>query len=172
MKNYPLHTSLSFIAQEADNNEKENDAFAAFLRNIRQDQLIDEMVRQLNDEISPLIDCTACGNCCKSLMIRVSIDEVKYLADVLQQPVEEVEKKYFDQGITDQYVINMLPCHFLSDNKCTIYENRFHTCREFPHLHRDKFTGRLFNMFMYYGVCPIIFNVIEQLKIRMSFSVE
>ena len=57
-----------------------------------------------------------------------------------------------------------IPCHFLADNICTIYPQRFHECREFPHLHKPGFVQRFPGTIMHYARCPIIFNVIEELK--------
>ena len=67
-------------------------------------------------------------------------------------------------------VISSIPCHFLQGTKCSIYEKRFEGCREFPHLDRANFTQRLFGTMMYYGTCPIIFNVIELLKEELEFK--
>ncbi|MFK5088425.1 YkgJ family cysteine cluster protein, partial [Klebsiella pneumoniae] len=70
---------------------------------------------------------------------------------------------------THLMVINKVPCHFLSDNQCTVYEHRFAGCREFPALHLPKFFKRLFTVFMHYERCPIIFNVVEALKQKTKF---
>jgi Fe-S-cluster containining protein len=169
LANYTIHTSLAFIAAEAVAKESENEAFTSFLKNADDSKHIDAIVHQLNNEISPAIDCTTCGNCCKSLMINVTEAELQHLSAALDQPAESIREKYLEQGLGNEYVINTIPCHFLSDNKCTIYEHRFQGCRDFPHLHQDNFTRRLFSMFMHYGTCPIIYNVMEQLKKRTRF---
>jgi len=36
-------------------------------------------------------------------------------------------------------------------------------------LHKDNFTDRLFGTLMYYAMCPIIFNVVEELKMQSGF---
>jgi len=58
LANYTIHTSLSFIAAEAVAKETENDAFTSFLKNAEDSKQIDTIVHELNDEISPAVDCT------------------------------------------------------------------------------------------------------------------
>ncbi len=162
-------TDLPAIARAGAEKEEENRQFAAFLRS-QPPASIDILVQELNAEISPQIDCTQCGNCCRSLMVNITAEEVIQLADHLQMPVDTLQEKYIEtsqQGET--MILNTIPCHFLSENRCTIYTHRFRECREFPSLHQPGFTGRLFATFMHYGRCPIIYNVTEQLKSRTGF---
>ena len=62
-------------------------------------------------------------------------------------------------------LMNAIPCTFLKEEKCTVYAHRFAGCREFPAMHLPNFNKRLFTTFMHYSRCPIIYNVIEGLKI-------
>jgi uncharacterized protein len=159
---------LEHLKREALDKEEENGHFKDYLR--AQDPLrIDTMVHRLNDEISPRIDCTACGNCCKSLMINVSPEEVTHLADRLGQSEDEIRTRYIETSLMGTMVLDSVPCPFLSGTVCSIYEDRFHECREFPSLHQDGFIGRLFPTFMHYGRCPIIYNVVERLKTESGF---
>lgn len=129
------------------------------------------MVSYLNETISPQIDCMSCGNCCKSLMIPVSDVEADNLSQHLHQTREDFDEQYIEKGSNGmRMMINQIPCHFLSEKKCTIYEYRFEGCKEFPALHLPNFKNRLFTTFMHYQRCPIIFNVVEQLKEEMSFE--
>lgn len=148
--------------------ELENDRFRIFLK--QQDwDFIDSVVHPLNDKISPLIDCTKCGNCCKSLIINVTNGEAEALANRLQLSLAALKEKYIENSNEGQMIINTIPCHFLSGNSCTIYKDRFTDCQEFPHLHKPHFTSRLFSVMMYYELCPIVFNVVEQLKTALKF---
>ncbi len=166
-----LITHLATIAVIAAEKEGENDALRLFLK--RQDgAAIDVLVHEINDDITPRIDCRQCGNCCKSLMINVTPAEAQSLSAYLKEPLAFVKEKFIETSEQGQMIINTIPCHFLADSKCTIYENRFTECREFPHLHKDNFTTRLFGTLMYYAMCPIIFNVVESLKKRLAFKVD
>ncbi len=162
-------TDLNFIAAKAAENEEENDSFRLFLKN-SSSKKVDELVHQLNDEISSQIDCTQCGNCCKSLMINVSNNEAEELAAHLQLSVAATKDKYLEESMSGAMIIKTIPCSFLHEKKCTIYENRFTGCRDFPHLHQPNFTSRLFGILMNYQTCPIIFNVVEELKMELGFK--
>lgn len=166
-----LLTDLERIKILSAEKETENDHFRIFLK--QQNSIdIDILVHRLNDEITPQIDCTQCGNCCRSLMINVTPQEAASLSNRLQLSVIEMKAKYIEESEQGQLIMNTIPCHFLSGSFCSIYENRFRECREFPHLHKPHFTGRLFGNMMYYGMCPIIFNVVEQLKDAVNFDAD
>jgi Fe-S-cluster containining protein len=164
-----IETDLSRIAAFAHHHQAENDRFAAFLKQQEPGQ-IDALVAALDKDISPGVDCTTCGNCCKSLMIVVSDEEADSLSEHLQQPRKEFDDHYLEKGSNGMMIINTIPCHFLSDNKCTVYEHRFAGCREFPALHVPQFNKRLFTTFIHYDRCPIIFNVVEKLKEELKFE--
>ncbi len=102
-------------------------------------------------------------------MINVTDDEADKLANHLNQLRPEFDKKYLEKG-SSMMVINAMPCHFLNANKCTVYDYRFAGCREFPALHLPQFTKRVFTTFMHYNRCPIIYNVIENLKEETGFK--
>ena len=161
-------TDLNFIANAAAEKEEENDHFLRSLRG-RNDDELDAMAHSVNKEVSSGIDCTACGNCCKSLVINVTHEEVKLLADHLQLSQGLTKERYIEESLAGNCFINTIPCHFLADNKCTIYEHRFTECRDFPHLHKPGFKARLAGTLMHYGRCPIIYNVIEEMKRELGF---
>ena len=165
-----MEINLETITNIAAEKEIENQLFVDHLK--KQDgQEIDGLVFTLNHFISSQIDCMQCGNCCKSLMINVSDDEANHLSEHLHQSRKEFEHKYVEKGNNGMMIINTIPCHFLHNNKCTVYEHRFAGCKEFPGLHLPDFTKRLFSVFMHYKRCPIIFNVVEELKTAANFMV-
>lgn len=167
MKNLILH--LETIRQLATEKENENENFRFFLKE-QDGELIDKKVQRLNEWVTEKTDCTSCGNCCKSLLINVTTNEAESLAAHLQTSLETIKERYLDVSPGGKMVISSIPCHFLQGTKCSIYEKRFEGCREFPHLDRANFTQRLFGTMMYYGTCPIIFNVIELLKEELEFK--
>ena len=134
--------------------------------------MVDALVHQLNQTITPQINCLECGNCCRSLMINVEENEIAPVAKQLQMNTQQLKENYLEISEQGQMVMNTIPCAFLQKNACTVYQNRFSECREFPHLHKPNFNGRLFGTFMHYGRCPIIFNVVEALKIELHFHTE
>ncbi|ULQ57484.1 YkgJ family cysteine cluster protein [Flavihumibacter rivuli] len=168
MSTLPIQTDLAFIELQSHLKVAENDKFKDFLKG-QPHYLVDELAVELNAAIEPLIDCTTCGNCCRSLMITVSSTEADRLALVLNKSLTQTKAEYLEESMGGQLVINTIPCHFLECNKCTIYEDRFADCRAFPNLHLPELSKRIFATLMHYGRCPIVYNVIEAMKERTNF---
>lgn len=162
---------LKAIAYFASSHQEENDRFSAFIKEFN-DQAIDAKVQELDALISPTISCTDCGNCCKSLMVCLNEEEANNLSSHLKMDRPVFDEKFLEKGSNGMMIMNQMPCHFLQDNKCTVYEYRFEGCKEFPALHLPHFKRRVFTTFMHYDRCPIIFNVVEQLKKEMNFERE
>ncbi len=168
MTSYHLETDIDRIKELGNLRREENQRFRTFLKN-RNVHKIDLLVHKLNAEVAPHINCTACGNCCRNLSPYLTKEDLKHLTDGTQLPIEEVITNYTE---TDEYGLSLkhLPCCFLKDNKCIIYQHRPETCSSFPHLHKPDFISRSRRTFDNYSICPIIFNVIERLKLEMHFE--
>ncbi len=163
-----LEINLQTITKNAVIKEFANNEFVTYLQQINTEEL-DAAVFELEQQISPKIDCTQCGNCCNSLMINVEEDEANIAAAHLQVSRATFDENYIEKSMSGKMLISKIPCHFLNDNKCTIYPSRFGGCREFPALHLPKIQKRLFTIFMHYSRCPIIYNVFEELKLKVGF---
>jgi Fe-S-cluster containining protein len=160
---------LDQIQQEAASKTLENDQFQSFLRTL-DSEIVDELASQLNEQISPKIECTDCGNCCKSLMVNIDNDEANHLSAHLAMERAVFDEKYIQKGESGRMILNSIPCPFLANNACTVYSHRFAGCKEFPAFHVPQLNKRLFTTFMHYDRCPIIFNVMEQLKVKTGFK--
>ncbi|WP_133472658.1 YkgJ family cysteine cluster protein [Sediminibacterium goheungense] len=147
--------------------EAENDLFAHNVKEM-DPLVIDQMVHKLNQDISPRIDCTVCGNCCKTLLINVEEGEANRLTNHLALSRTDFDHQYLEKGSNGMMIMNAIPCSFLTEKKCSVYEFRFDGCREFPAMHLPGFSKRLFTTLMHYGRCPIIFNIVEAMKEQMS----
>jgi len=97
-------------------------------------------------------------------MINVSEPEANRLSDHLQLTRPHFDEQFVEKGGNGMMILNAMPCSFLKENKCTVYEYRFDGCREFPAMHLPGFSKRLFTTLMHYGRCPIIFNIVEEMK--------
>lgn len=164
-----LETNLAKLGLAELEKEEENYCFKEFLDR-REGAEVDALVMGLNEAIAPKIDCTSCGNCCKSLMVNITQPEAERLSVYLDMEVDDLKEKYIETSLQGDMILNTIPCHFLKGTSCSIYEHRFTECRDFPALHRTGFKERLFATFMHYGRCPIIYNVIEQLKWQTGFK--
>ncbi len=168
---HDIITDLSLISALSVGKTEENDRFSTYLQNHQLDG-IDQQVFDLNSRISASIDCQKCGNCCKTLMIVVSEAEADQVSKHLNQSRKIFDESHLEKGSKGLMILNAMPCSFLKENSCTIYEKRFEGCKEFPALHLPDFQKRIFTHFMHYDRCPIIFNVMEQLKFDLNFEKE
>ena len=84
-------TSLTEIESLALEKENENYQFQDFLK-ASDGTKIDTLVQELNSIVTPQIDCTACGNCCKSLLINVSDNEANDLSTYLNKTRIDFDK--------------------------------------------------------------------------------
>jgi Fe-S-cluster containining protein len=162
-------TNRQLIQSIAIEKEAENDAFRSFIKN-SDGPAIDLLVQEINAAVEPCIDCTSCAACCKTLMINVKPQEAERLASHLKISSTHFKARYIEESLQAQMILNKMPCHFLEGGRCTVYEQRFAECREFPHLSRQNFKDRMFGTLIHYAICPIIFNVIEELKIKTGFK--
>jgi uncharacterized protein len=166
-----LETNLQVIADMAEKREDENYKFRTYLKGSSKN--IDAIVHKLNNHISTKIDCTTCGNCCKSYMISVTQADAEKLASHLQIPAKQFIASKLSvserEDTENEMIFSDRPCSYLTDNKCTVYSARPATCAEFPHLHKDEFVSRLYSVISNYGVCPIVYNVYEELKLELNW---
>ncbi|MFN4235080.1 MAG: YkgJ family cysteine cluster protein [Bacteroidia bacterium] len=159
--------SLEELEQTAKSKAVENIFFKKHLRGYSS-KIIDEMVHQLDKEITPKIDCTQCGNCCKKLEPELSTDEIERLANLKNECPEQFKQKYIlHDGKT--HFLKTKPCMFLQESKCSIYSQRPQACAAFPHLDLNEFKYKS-TFWSNYFICPIVYNVIESLKGKTGFD--
>ncbi|MCB0411982.1 MAG: YkgJ family cysteine cluster protein [Bdellovibrionales bacterium] len=129
---------------------------------------VDDVVAGLSQKYFELIDCKECGNCCRSLEIFMEKQDLSTMADAKCDSVQEFESKF---TFVDEDGDRLLkpPCPMLSGNLCSIYANRPDTCRTFPHLEKPGFVSRLIGVIGSLAVCPIAFNVFEELKVTVGW---
>jgi hypothetical protein len=85
------------------------------------------------------------------------------------QDENEIIEKYTEIGEDRELLLRGIPCCFLNGNECKIYKNRPYDCESYPHLHKKRFIYRLFGIIDNLEICPIVYNVYEQLKIKLNF---
>ena len=167
MKHNYLETNLLKIKRLADIREDENYRFRAFLKGKDFDK-IDKIVHRLHDEITQQIDCTLCGNCCIQLKAKLEKEEIAVLARLEDISPENYQDSYCEKDGPDLFLKDM-PCRYLEEKKCSIFENRPNECKQFPYTRKERFISRLFGMLNFYELCPIVFNLMERLKAETRF---
>jgi Fe-S-cluster containining protein len=150
----------------------ENNAFRAFVKLDLElsDRRLNTVVTETTAEVWKQIDCRTCANCCRSQHPTFSRPEVERIAAYFGLSVEELRTRYLTSDAdSGKYITRELPCPFLEGNLCTIYEVRPAVCAGYPHLQRN-FRSRLWQNIDNAAVCPIVFNVLEDLKQRLGFA--
>ncbi|MFP4016161.1 MAG: YkgJ family cysteine cluster protein [Halanaerobiales bacterium] len=157
------------VKKLAAKKEDENQDFIDYLRNCDHFK-IDDIVHSLSQKHLLLYDCTECANCCKKLIITLSEEEIIEIAEFLAISTDELKNTFVERKTAQGYVLNGPGCPFLDGNKCMVYGCRPETCSSFPHLHKDNINHRLINIMDNTYICPIVYNIIEELKEELSFK--
>ena len=162
-----IEIDLKKIARLSDQKENENLRYRTLVKfGELEDEELDAIVHKLNREISAAIDCRNCGNCCKTLGINVDEKDIQRLADHFIMDVDDFMRKYVEEdkdegGYTFR---NSPPCPFLIGKRCSVYSARPEACRSYPNLHREDFSRRTLSVIANCSVCPIAYNVWDELK--------
>lgn len=150
-------------------------ALEGFLNKL--DEMVPEgfskIIKEEDTEVWKDTDCTKCANCCKTMTPIFTRRDIKRIANHFQMTPEAFFDKWLITEEDSGNVVNaVLPCQFLVDDKCSIYEVRPSDCAEFPHhdkrpfdLYNDTFTQNLHR-------CPATFKLITRLKNRIENDFE
>lgn len=162
------------IEEFAKAKEEENFRFRLYLKR-KSGAQVDRRVFKLTDQVWAGVDCTTCGNCCRVLRPGVSEEELQRLAARLGQSREEFIAAYLQPVESNDpddppWQVRVSPCPFLRDNKCSVYEDRPRQCRDYPYLHRPDFVFRTMGMINRTVTCPIVYEVMEELKRSYDFG--
>lgn len=167
-----IETDPARVEKLAAQRRESNWAFRRFLKESDiASSRIDSSVRDLYAEVSGQIDCKKCANCCKKMSPCMTRADIRRLANRLGLRVASFKDRFLrqDEG-GEGLILKSLPCPFLRDNTCTVYDIRPRDCRLFPNLHKRGFVFRLIGMVHICSVCPIVFGVFEGLKRRFRHT--
>jgi len=162
-----MEIDLAKIKKLARKREDENWEFQTFLKGYDGKDL-DTLVHKLVQKYSDSIDCTACGNCCRETQPILNKNDINVLSKSLDISPVQFKKEYIQKDKDGEDVFTQFPCPFLSGNKCSHYDSRPVDCKSFPHIHKKHFTSRLIGVIYNYSICPIVFNVYEELKSNLK----
>jgi len=118
------------------------------------------------------IDCTACANCCREVRPTFSNQDVDRLAARLKMPPQRFIDAYLDrneEGEANPWQTRSMPCAFLKENRCSVYEDRPADCQRYPYLYEPEFAFRTMAMVERTFTCPIVYEVMEELKRAWGF---
>jgi Fe-S-cluster containining protein len=129
---------------------------------------VDRIALQLHQEAFGIVDCTKCANCCRTLRIVVTEEDIARIAAHLGMGQHEFIAAYLERDEEEGcFRIKTTPCPFLSDNKCTIYEVRPEKCQGYPFTDKPDFPFMSITHANNAVVCPAVFYLVEQMKRRL-----
>ena len=164
-----IETDINTVKVLAEEKQDENWRFRTFLKGSNLSQVrLDRTVAQHYAAAAAKIDCCTCANCCKIMSPSLLKRDIRRLAKHLSLPEDELIREYLQPGEDkNTYTSRQVPCPFLQDKLCTVYEARPDNCRSFPNLHKRDFKSRLIQVVQNSAVCPIVYNVLEELKLEL-----
>ncbi|MDP4185612.1 MAG: YkgJ family cysteine cluster protein [Bacteroidota bacterium] len=131
---------------------------------------LDLAFQSLHDEVFEEINCLDCSNCCSSISPIISHRDIERMAKALRISPSQVIEKFLHIDEDNDYVYNDTPCPFLlSDNYCSIYENRPKACREYPHTDRSRIHQLLNLTYKNTLVCPAVYLIVNRLSTQKEF---
>ena len=162
------------IRSLAQRKEDENWRFRTFLKGRckLESEELDEMVFAATQRVWAGIDCTTCANCCHELKPSFSASDIERLAQRFGMEQQQVIERWMEpteDRDENPWQIRTTPCPFLVDRRCSIYEDRPADCQGYPYLDKPEFRSRLIGMLGRVEVCPIVYEVVEELKDETGF---
>lgn len=158
---------VEFLGREK---EKENLEFQIFLKNVKNVKIdIEPTLVELYRKVCEEIDCRTCASCCKKLRVTLSSDDIQRLSSGLKIEVEDLKNQYLTTDLRGNYTFRGNYCPFLKDNKCSCYIHRPEECASYPHLYSMNYIFKLKTVLVDCSLCPIVYNVFEELKKMLGF---
>jgi len=154
--------------------EDENRRFRQFLKTrctLGLDE-IDRRVFETTRRVWAGIDCTACANCCREMRPTFSEEEIDRVACHLGIERQQFIETYLERSESNSekpWQPRAIPCPFLKDNLCSVYEERPAECSGYPYLYKPDFVFRTMGMIGRTFTCPIVYEVMVELKKALGF---
>ena len=166
-------TSPNKVKAKAQKLEEENYEFRAFLKNHADEDELDAYFLSLHKELFANYDCCKCANCCKEYPISFDATDIARISAFLGIGEKDFIAKYLknaDSADEKPHKTKVKPCPFLCDDgSCEVQGCKPVTCREYPYTDQPKRIWSLYNVIFNAEVCPVVFEVLERLKVIYKF---
>ena len=151
--------------------EKENRKFVLRLKK-RPPPGIDEEIVECDEKVFSQISCLSCANCCKTISPVFKDRDITRIAAHFKMRPAIFTDKYLYLDEDEDYVLKTVPCPFLNtDNSCSIYDQRPHACRSYPHTATLPFTKSSELFIRNSAVCPAVYEIVSMLKKKYSWRI-
>ena len=149
--------------------EEENYKFRSFLKNRADENKLDEQFLSLHNELFEKYDCGRCRNCCKEYAPVLREDEITSVASYLNMSKEDFTNQCIERQ-DGECVVKGVPCRFLNtDNSCRIEDDKPQCCKDYPHTNKPERLWSLLGIVESASVCPVVFEMLERLKVQYNF---
>ena len=145
------------------------------MKNRADDDELDAQFLALHKELFDGYDCCKCANCCKAYNIVLDNDEVKRIASFLDLSESDYVAEYLiaaDADADDEkpYKFKEKPCSFLCDDgRCRIQDCKPDACANYPFTDQPDRLSSMYGVIERAEVCPIVFEILERLKVMYRF---
>jgi Fe-S-cluster containining protein len=159
----------------AEQKEDENFGFRLFLKTrckLEPDEL-DQRVFEATRRVWAGIDCTTCANCCREVhptFSEAEVDRVALRVGMAREGFIETYLEPTEDHSDNPWQTRSTPCPFLKGNLCSVYEDRPADCSGYPYLYKPEFASRTLAMIERTFTCPIVYQVMEELKKFTGFG--
>jgi Fe-S-cluster containining protein len=159
------------VKTRAERLEEQNYKFRTFLKYRADGDELDAQFLKLHKELFADYDCCECNNCCKALDIILDSDEAKRISTFLKMTEDDFATEYLTNTDDEKpYKFKTNPCAFLDDDgRCRIQGCKPEVCKDFPYTDRPDRLSSLYSVIEHAEVCPIVFEILEQLKRLYGF---
>jgi Fe-S-cluster containining protein len=159
----------AIVANWQVNAQKRDDANYRFLRRLKNRSSatkVDRMARRIHLDVFQVVNCTRCANCCRSLQPVFNDEDIARIAKYRAMTEEEFLGAFLEEAEEGPgYRTRTTPCPFLGpDNKCTVYDVRPKTCRQYPYTDEEDFVLRAMVHANNALICPAVFEIVERMK--------
>lgn len=150
--------------------ENENYKFRTYLKKHANIDELDKQFLKLHNELFVTYDCSKCRNCCREYSASFEKSELAIVANFLNISEKEFMDKYIQVEFCE-YQLKKAPCCFLKeDGRCEIETCKPQSCIGYPFTDQPERLFSLISIIESASVCPVVFEMIERLKIEYGFK--
>ncbi len=129
---------------------------------------LNTMAARIGDAAAAQMKCLDCGACCRDIVIPLDDEDIGAMAPAAGLSTAEFRERYVRAMEGYEQAIDGHPCPFQQGRRCMIYEARPKVCRGYPYIGGD-IRSRMLGILERAQTCPIVFEMVEQLKTRLGF---
>lgn len=129
----------------------------------------DHITRSSHEEVFSQTNCLECAACCKSANALLEEDDIVRLANRLSIAVAAFMGQYALLDEDGDWVLDGSPCPFLQpDNRCSVYEDRPASCRDYPHTGRKKLVQYRALTERNAAICPAVNEILTLIEKKLD----